>query len=274
MPTSGAAGTATPALSADELVKRLQLHSPLLVEELYEIARAQIKVEERRGEAIEAKGSVLLGQSGLALAVAGGLGGVLAQAPRAQRIFEGSGRYELGAFVVTLVVGGAATFVTLLAGLVRESRLGVDESVVFDQGGLFAGDDPAQEQGLASYRRLLTAHLWQIQQRYFARNEATADRVKCAQILFMVFIGAITILGALVTYQLATTAAEVQALVSPTPVASPSPAPSAASQDASAPAVAARPEPPPATSVPPGGRLQKLTIDPPKGTTTGSNRTK
>jgi hypothetical protein len=196
-------------ISEEDLLKRLALRSESIVDDIYGIAKQQLDDEDKRDGVLTAKANTVLGASGLSLTVAFTFGGLLLQHP--ETVVVGFGLVVF-AFAIAMVLGLLASYFAL-----RGLRIGqfeyVNEASVFDQDNLRDTDnaydsawerskrDPAaaDRAAVTVYRRFLAAHLWGIYQRTFEKLEAKAENVKWAQRLYVGFLGAIMVIGMVLT---------------------------------------------------------------------------
>lgn len=239
-----------PQLTGDELVERVRLRSPRLVDEVYDLAKRQIASEDRRETNLSAKAVSLLGVTGLSLTVAFTFGGVLLQRP-AYLAALGGWRVPLVVvpYALALVAGLAASGFALRSLLIRSEYRDVSEQDVF--GNELASADERGDEGLPTYRRYLAVHFWLIFQQTSSIHEEKATQIARGQKLFFAFLLLLLPIGAAMTYSLSV-AKDTPA--SPVPIAcivsahepKPPPAPAPSSTPA--------PKPPP-TSVPSTGRL-------------------
>lgn len=267
--------------SRDELVARVAVFSPALVEELHKTAQRQLDAEDRRENLLITKAGSLLGQSGLTITVAGAIVGLIVKEPA---LFDRLGvTWLVGLGISYLFVFGcglAAAMYAMRVVLVRGDFEELDEKVVFDEGELLNADRPLalvqpaeQDDSTATtvnadsnatavtrYRRWMIPHMWSIYQRHNAIHDEKAKLLKRGQVSFTMFVVGITLLVPLLTVALLSHPASKEPLsmstsTSTTPVA-PAPAATQSSPKTAEPVSPTQPRPIPTTVPPSGRRLQ------------------
>lgn len=269
-------------LSREELTRRVALYSASVVEELHKTAQRQLDAEDRREGVLITKAAGLLGQSGLAITVAGAIVGLIVKEPAlVDRLGTG---WLIGLAVAYTIVFGCGTVAAIYAMrvvLVRGDFEEIDEHTVFDTKELLDADRPlaalqSPEQGLETatvrepnadstaatrYRRWMIPHLWSIYQRHNEIHDEKAKLLRRGQIMFTAFVAGITLLVPLLTVALLAHPAPKDPPMSTSPRSSsststegatsqPAPQPSVLPPSTTAPA---QPQPP-LTGVPPAGR--------------------
>lgn len=268
----------TRRLTRAELVERMTVFSPAVVEELHKTAQRQLDAEDRRENLLITKAGSLLGQSGLTITVAGAIVGLIVKEPV---LFDRLGAVWLGSlglsYLLVFGCGLVAAIYAMRVVLVRGDFEELDENVVFDPDELLNADRPlalAQpgEQGASTpttvhadsnatavtrYRRWMVPHMWSIYQRHNAIHDEKAKLLKRGQLSFTIFVVGITLLVPLVSVALLTHPASKETPAMPTSrtpnSVAPAPAATQSTPNAAEPAAPTQPRPLP-TTVPPSGR--------------------
>lgn len=225
-PTPEPAPKASPGtgqeISPDEIANRLCLFSTELVSEIFKTAQRQVEGEDRREGLLTTKAGSLLGQAGLCLTIASGIGGLLFQTGGlAERLGRGWFVTIVLLYVITLSTGACSILTALRVIKVRADYEGIDENVIFNTTELLAADEAvaaahsrrpmdvqsehtvdwgkslgtAEIAAITRYRRYLIPHLWQIQRKHFAIHEQKAKTLLCGQQLFGKFVLSLGMLG-------------------------------------------------------------------------------
>ena len=185
-------------LTEAQLDAALQLHSPVLVKDLYEAAQRQMAFETGRQGRLDAKATGLLQAAGLALTVASTFGAQLAARSGYLKSLPWLLLVMIGG---TLLAGLGAAFMAIWALKVRDGEyLTVNERTLFSPDVLEAADSGEageQEAAAAVFRRAMTVHLWQIVQRQEQVHHAKAKWIQRGQIAFGLFLLGLLALGAI-----------------------------------------------------------------------------
>ena len=187
-------------LANDDVVERLRLNTPELVDDIFQLAKDQIAFEERREAALNGKAAALLAASGLSVTVALTLGGLLlGKLPGVDSFVFLA---VVGLYCSGLAFGLGAAFYALRSIRVREAR-GIDgndifSSVELDAAEAAAADGPEEGAGRRArhrYRRYLAAHVWEVFRGNARIHEDRAASLAVAQRLYVLFITAVLALG-------------------------------------------------------------------------------
>ncbi len=193
-------GNLSPAVVRD----RLRLNSPELVENIYELAKAQVAYETGRQGRLDSKATSLLTASGLSVTVAFSFGTTL--------ITYGS-RFDgvvIVAYAAAVSLGLTAAILAVAALKVAGTYTTVSDHAVFDAGELpranwptWEGDEAVEiaerlRFGVMRYQKHLIAHLWEIYRANAAQNEIKATRIKYGQYVFVAFLIALLACAGLV----------------------------------------------------------------------------
>jgi hypothetical protein len=120
-------------LGADELVKRLTLASPDLVEELYKLSKEFLASEAARENNLNGKATSLLTASGLSLTVAFTFGGLLLQHPEYLDSWNEPWPYVVPSlYGFALLMGLSASGIAVRSLLIRDDYKGIAEEDVFN----------------------------------------------------------------------------------------------------------------------------------------------
>lgn len=203
-----------PPLSRDELVERMCLHSPGLVEDLYSGALRAIQAEDTRESRLDGKAQGLLVTSGLSLTVAFSFGGIILQHPEYLTALERhvGGWLPIAVVVVYAValIGGLSASVYAVRSLFVSGKYRTtSDHDALDHPELLAADEEfsaeiktnanaeprppvdykrANERAQLRYRRYITPHYWQIWQHHRDIHEKKATLIGRGQHLFVVFL--------------------------------------------------------------------------------------
>lgn len=192
-------------MAPKELVERLRLNNPRVVEDVYAIANRQLEVEDRREASLSTKATTLLTASGVSLTFVLGFAALFAQSPK---FFEPLPRWGrncvLAFYAISFIAGLVASIFAADSLRVRESRT-VSEADVFGDILRDADAEVDDTTGTTIYRRYLVAHLWQIYTDTFDIHEARARALGRGQAFFVLFLVALMPPAAGVVYALAKT---------------------------------------------------------------------
>jgi hypothetical protein len=192
-------------LTADEIVDRLRLFSPGIVEDVRSVALHMLETEDRRETRLDAKAHVLMLASSLLLASAIATVCLLRPLPSTLAV----------SFVAALMVGLAAVLAAVRVLFVSGDYRGTDERDVLNADELSAADEEFREEqkkekeergnirAQGRYRRLLIAHWWQMWQRHYALHERKATALRTAQVFFMLFVAMLTFVGIAFSFDIA-----------------------------------------------------------------------
>lgn len=207
-------------LTRDEIVRRVALFSPKLVEELYKNAQRQNEAEDRRENLLITKAGALLGQSGLVITIAGALVGLITKEPAVLDRLGPQWLMALGCtYLLVFGLGTAAAVLAMRVVFVRGDFEEVDEAAVFDADELSKadhslaiqqkpdqtsstatmGDADADTTAATRYRRWMIPHMWSIYQRHNEIHDEKAKLLRWAQVAFTLFVIGIAVLVPLVS---------------------------------------------------------------------------
>jgi hypothetical protein len=190
-------------LKAD-LLERLQIDSPTVVEEVLKLSLRQLEAEERRYAMLIGKAQSIVGQASVAVGLVSSLiGGVLLR--DRQELHAAAPTltpYIAGSVILALVLGVVAVLVAAFAQRVGETReLSMDDILSREE--LNAAHE-ARDGGcrpdpnaLQRYRRFVIAHIWLVREQLVTRHHRIATQVQCAQGLFWGFVLVIGFSGVL-----------------------------------------------------------------------------
>jgi hypothetical protein len=190
-------------LMPEQLAERLALNSSGLVEEIHALSLRQVQQEDARETRLDAKAGGLLGTAGLSLTVAFTFGGLLLQHPDyLLPLGPTLARIVLIAYVVALVAGLAAVIAAVVALFVNDNYESVSEDNVFNEAILDKIDRAAKDKEGSQrlYRRYITVKHWTIYRAHFAIHQKKANKIRWGQGFFLLFLGILIIIGALLTY--------------------------------------------------------------------------
>lgn len=210
-----------PALTDTELVQRMRLHSPAVVEEIHAVVQRQLQAEDQREARLDSKAQGLLGTAGLSLTVAFTFGGLLLEHPeylepltKSDALGRWPARCVILLYALALLAGLVASVHAVWGLFVTAEHRGVDERDVLNPDELASVDNEYSQEAVRPlgdrelgdarartvYRRYLVVHLWLIWQRHFRLHGRKADIIKRGQISFVVFVGALLLIGAATTF--------------------------------------------------------------------------
>lgn len=199
-----------PRLTRDELVARLTLNSPAVVDEVHSIALRLLENDEARSSKLDSKAHALLGTAGLSLTAASAFAPVLqAHMPTWSMVVYG----------LALLLGLLATVKAAHATRVTPLHRGLNEREMLDPEALrradtFAlsdsdGDDMnatekgygnVEERRRCAYRRYVTVQYWRIWQQHFGIHQLKAKQIKRGQTYFLGFLMSLIAVGAMMGY--------------------------------------------------------------------------
>lgn len=185
-------------LPTDELIRRLAIDSPKLVQELYTISQRQIEAETARQSRLDAKAVSLLTASGISLTVASSLAAVLL--PK----LAGSHPVLAGLIAFLLAFTAICGFLTVLFAVLTlrvKEYLTPSEQTIFDEAALKKANDPPgltdvrpedEEEkaryGLMEYQKFMIPHLWKIVQRQRTNHDQKVVQANRGQYAFLAFL--------------------------------------------------------------------------------------
>ncbi len=177
----------TDFLEDSELLRRLQLNSKDLINQIYDVTLRVLDGEERRGPLLDGKATSLLGSVGLAITVAFTFGGVLLEHPeRFSTVPLLSYRFVVILYAASLVSGLIAGGFALWALRVRAYKA-IDENDFLNPAVLKASEEEVNG-GISYYKRYLVAHYLFLHHQNAKTYESKAKRVKIGQTFFFTFL--------------------------------------------------------------------------------------
>ena len=189
-PSQPQAASHPQAMTPAELDEALELHSPVLLKQLYEAAQRQVTFETGRQGRLDAKATGLLQAVGLSLTVL---------AMMAPRLPENARGAVLWGLWVVLLLGLSAALMAIWALRVRKGEyVTVNERTLFSKELLADADSHVkdeQDQVVTMFYRTTTAHLWQIVQAQERIHNAKAEWIWRGQMAFGGFLLGVLGLG-------------------------------------------------------------------------------
>jgi hypothetical protein len=188
-------------LPEKEIRDRLRLVNPALVDEIYELAKAQVESERARHIMLNSKAASILTASGVSLTLSLTLAGPLLAGKVVLPTLLSCG------FALAGLLGLAAVLSAVLSLFVVGGFAYVSDHAVFDKKILDFADsptgcedlpDPSDKYafGAAAYRQHMTAHLWAVSAKEHRQLDKKANQVRAAQWLFTLFAVLISTCGA------------------------------------------------------------------------------
>lgn len=188
-------------LPEQDILDRLQLVNPDLVDEIYDLAKAQVESERSRHVMLNTKAASILTASGVSLTLSLTLAGPLLSAKVVLPCL----------LLVGLILAGLAGLASVLCavwslyivnGFAYVSDHAVFKKDILDFADSPKGCDDLEGQsakyafGAAAYKQHMAAHLWAVSAREHQQLNKKADQVRMAQRMFALFAVLIFACGA------------------------------------------------------------------------------
>ncbi len=191
-----------PNLTRQDIADALDINSPPLVKEIYDIAQRQMQNEAVRQTILDGKASALLATVGLAttLVFTFGCQILLGDAARAMlKDLDWSHKVALGVCFAVGVLGSlSASAHAIWAVKVTGDYRTVNERTVFNKDVIKSALEAADDYAVTTYRRYLTPQLWEIAQNDAAVHDRKAKLVVRGQVSFLLFVIAVAAIATLV----------------------------------------------------------------------------
>lgn len=179
----------------------LNINSPKLIKELYDIVQRRITYETGRQQRIDAKATSLLTASGVSVTLAFTFTAAISS-PQGVVLFHGIFNYLLGTFGAALACGFAAAACAIRALLVTKGYSTPSDDVIFDAkllrdaNAIEPDPDPkkgeteamAEDWRLMKYQRQVIEHFWWIGDNHARTHERKALWVRTGQWAFAGFL--------------------------------------------------------------------------------------
>ena len=190
---------AIPDMDREEVTQATRVHSPKLVQELYEITQRQMKYESERQARLDSKANGLLALVSLSLTVLFTYGGGFLYTQREN--LRGAGSYWSASLVLLAVAslfGIGASILAVVALQVTRGYRTLDERSVFNTTQLRKYDNEANDDdSLKEYRRYLLPDMGEIVQKQFRIHERKASLILTGQWCYVLFLLCLMAIGAL-----------------------------------------------------------------------------
>lgn len=166
------------ALSEDEIIERLRTDDIDVINTIHEMCLDVLYKEEDRTKSLDAKGSTLLGMSGLSSTLVFSLGGLLIEKIKAVTLpvigdpVQGIGFFYISSSVTLLL---SILFALLSVRARADFRSLKDEDI-------FRGD--MIDAGIGPYKRYIATHAWKVYQNNFMINEKKGKHLRTGHVLF------------------------------------------------------------------------------------------
>jgi hypothetical protein len=191
-------------LDKKDLLKRLELASSGLVEEIHTLVLRQNTAEDQRETRLDAKAQGLMATAGLSLTVAFTFGGLLLQYPRyIEPLGVWPARLVLALYALALLCGLLASIWAVRALFVRDGYRAVTDNDVFHKDTLESIDREAfndSDKAKRLYRRFITVQHWTVYRHHFDVHQRKAKLIKCGQWFFVGFLVSLILIGGALTY--------------------------------------------------------------------------
>ncbi|MBI5663468.1 MAG: hypothetical protein HZC49_00040 [Nitrospirae bacterium] len=165
-------------LSEDEIIERLRTDDPEIVDTIHTMCLDVLYKEEDRTKSLDAKGSTLLGMSGLSSSLVFSLGGLLIEKIKAVTLpvigdpVQGIGCFYISSSVTLLL----SILFALLSVRARADFRQMKDEDIFRTDMIEAGNGP--------YKRYMATHAWKVYQNNFMINEKKGNHLRTGHVLF------------------------------------------------------------------------------------------
>jgi hypothetical protein len=165
-------------LTEDEIIERLRTNDIDVINSIHEMCLDVLYKEDERTKSLDAKGSTLLGITGLSSSVVFTLGGLLIEKIKAVTLpvigdpVQGIGLFYISSSITLLF---SILFALLSVRARADFRWLKDEDI-------FRGD--MIDNGIGPYKRYMATHAWKVYRNNFIINEKKGKHLRTGHVLF------------------------------------------------------------------------------------------